>query len=108
MRQWLNWRAAGYSMISAGVRPTRLPVPSKDRSRVARGGGTLLFSDIGNEKCLSWSDGGGVSVVYEQTGHANGMTMDLDGRLIACEHSNRRVTRRENDGSLPASTRTGE
>jgi sugar lactone lactonase YvrE len=31
---------------------------------------------------------------------ANGLTRDLQGRLIACEHDSRRVTRQELDGSI--------
>jgi len=31
---------------------------------------------------------------------ANGLTRDLQGRLVACEHDRRRVTRQELDGSL--------
>ena len=39
-------------------------------------------------------------VVLEPTNRANGLTRDLQGRLLACEHDSRRVTRRELDGSL--------
>jgi len=41
-----------------------------------------------------------VSVFQEPTNRANGLTRDLQGRLIACEHDTRRVTRQEPDGSL--------
>src|SRR5213079_459110 len=34
------------------------------------------------------------------TNRANGLTRDLQGRLIACEHDSRRVTRQELDGSV--------
>jgi gluconolactonase len=44
--------------------------------------------------------GQGVSVDHEPTNRANGLTRDLKGRLIACEHDTRRVTRYELDGSL--------
>ena len=36
----------------------------------------------------------------EPTNRANGLTRDLQGRLISCEHETRRVTRRELDGTL--------
>ena len=39
-------------------------------------------------------------VDQEPTNRANGLTRDLTGRLIACEHESRRVTRYERDGSL--------
>jgi len=32
--------------------------------------------------------------------HANGNTVDLEGRLVTCEHGSRRVTRTERDGSV--------
>ena len=35
----------------------------------------------------------------EDSGESNGMTFDLQGRLVVCEMINRRVTRREDDGS---------
>jgi gluconolactonase len=41
-----------------------------------------------------------VSLVQEPTNRANGLTRDLQGRLLACEHDSRRVTRQEHDGSL--------
>lgn len=34
------------------------------------------------------------------SGKSNGLVLDGDGRLIACEHWNRRVTRTESDGSI--------
>jgi gluconolactonase len=41
-----------------------------------------------------------VSLFQEPTNRANGLTRDLQGRLIACEHDSRRVTRQELDGSI--------
>jgi gluconolactonase len=43
---------------------------------------------------------GHVEVFREPSGNANGLTRDKQGRLIACEHGNRQVTRTENGGSL--------
>jgi gluconolactonase len=63
-------------------------------------GGYLLFSDIHNNKRLKYTPGqSGVTVELEPTNRANGLTRDLQGRLLACEHDTRRVTRRELDGS---------
>ena len=42
----------------------------------------------------------GATVDLEPTNRANGLTRDLQGRLLSCEHDTRRVTRRELDGSL--------
>src|ERR1700730_9539780 len=63
-------------------------------------GGYLLFSDIHNNRRMKYEPGKGVSVFLEPTNRANGLTRDLQGRLIACEHDTRRVTRQELDGSL--------
>lgn len=63
-------------------------------------GGYLLFSDIHNNRRMKWAPGDGVSVFLEPTNRANGLTRDIQGRLIACEHDSRRVTRQEPDGSI--------
>ena len=63
-------------------------------------GGYLLFSDIHNNRRMKYVPGQGVTVFQEPTNRANGLTRDLQGRLVACEHDSRRVTRQELDGSL--------
>src|SRR5260221_815022 len=63
-------------------------------------GGYLLFSDIHNNKRMKYEAGKGVSLFLDGTNRANGLTRDLQGRLVACEHDSRRVTRLELDGSL--------
>ena len=62
-------------------------------------GGYLLFSDIHHNKRMKYTPGEGVSLFHEPTNRANGLTRDLQGRLLACEHDSRRVTRLEHDGS---------
>ena len=63
-------------------------------------GGYLLFSDIHNNRRIKYVPGQGASVDHEPTNRSNGLTRDLQGRLIACEHDSRRVTRTEPDGSI--------
>jgi gluconolactonase len=63
-------------------------------------GGYLLFNDIHRSRRMKYTPGQGVTVDLEPTNRANGITRDLQGRLISCEHDTRRVTRRELDGSL--------
>jgi len=63
-------------------------------------GGYLLFSDIHNNRRMKYTPGQSVTVFQEPTNRANGLTRDLQGRLLACEHDTRRVTRLELDGSL--------
>lgn len=43
---------------------------------------------------------GSVSVFRQPSGNANGNTTDQEGRLVTCEHLQRRVTRTEHDGSI--------
>ena len=62
--------------------------------------GYLLFSDIHNDRRMKWSQGEGVTTFSEPTNQANGLTRDLQGRLLACEHASRRVTRMDPDGSI--------
>jgi sugar lactone lactonase YvrE len=63
-------------------------------------GGYLLFSDIGQNRRMKWAPGEGISLDHAPTNEANGLTRDRQGRLIACEHLARRVTRWDSDGSL--------
>lgn len=60
----------------------------------------LLFSDIPANKIFQVTEDGRVTIFRQPSGNSNGLTRDLQGRLIACEHSNRRVTRTEKDGSI--------
>jgi sugar lactone lactonase YvrE len=61
----------------------------------------LLFSDIPNNRILRWDDtGGAVSAFRAPSNHANGLARDRQGRLLACEHGTRRVTRTEYDGRI--------
>ena len=63
-------------------------------------GGYLLFSDIHNNRRMKHEPGKGAALFLEPTNRANGLTRDLQGRLIACEHDSRRVTRQEEDGNI--------
>jgi len=60
----------------------------------------LLFNDINAARRIRYTPGAGVSVAMENTNQANGMTRDLQGRIVSAEHLTRRVTRYEADGSL--------
>ena len=63
-------------------------------------GGYLLFSDIHNNRRMKHTPGGDTSVFLEPTNRANGLTRDLQGRLVSAEHDSRRVARQEADGSI--------
>lgn len=61
----------------------------------------LLFSDIPNNRILRWDDtSGALSEFRKPSNHANGLARDAQGRLLACEHLTRRVTRTEYDGTI--------
>jgi len=59
----------------------------------------LVFSDIPNSKLMQWSEGKGLSV-FRQSEQANGNILDLQGRLISCQHAARNLVRTEADGSI--------
>ena len=63
-------------------------------------GSYLLFSDIHNNRRMKHVPGGDTTVFHEPTNRANGLTRDDKGRLVACEHEARRVTRMDPDGSI--------
>lgn len=61
----------------------------------------LLFSDIPNDRVMRYDEtDGSVSVFESPCGFQNGHTLDREGRVVACEHGGRRVSRREHDGSV--------
>ncbi len=69
----------------------------------------LLFSDVRGNEIYEWSETTGATTfidpVFEgdRAGKgsvsSNGLTLDAEGRLIICEHGNRRISRLEADGS---------
>src|SRR5262245_17346309 len=61
----------------------------------------LLWSDIPNNRIMRWDEQTGrVSVYRQPSNYANGNTRDRQGRLVTCEHSGRRITRTEYDGTI--------
>ena len=61
----------------------------------------LVWSDIPNDRMLRFDEtSGAVSVFRQPAGYTNGNTVDRRGRLVSCEHGNRRVSRTEHDGSI--------
>ena len=63
-------------------------------------GRCLLFSDLAGDVLRSWSAEEGIVEVRRPSGKSNGRAWDAAGRLVACEHVGRRVTRTEADGSI--------
>lgn len=75
-----------------------------------RRGGYLLFSEIPSNSVYRWEPGRDARVFLRHSGYtgaapfagrepgSNGLTFDKDGRLILCEHGDRRITRLGPDG----------
>ncbi len=60
----------------------------------------LLFSDIPGNRIYKLTIDGHLSTFRTPSSHSNGLTRDRQGRLIACEHGSRCVTRTEYDGAI--------
>ncbi|MFW5697557.1 MAG: SMP-30/gluconolactonase/LRE family protein [Fimbriimonadaceae bacterium] len=61
---------------------------------------TLIFSDIPADVLYELEPNGEVQKFRVPSRHANGNTLDLEGRLITCEHGSRDVTRTNKDGTV--------
>jgi gluconolactonase len=61
----------------------------------------LLVSDIPNDRVLRYDEtDGSVATFCQPSNFANGHTLDRLGRVLACEHSSRSVTRMEHNGAV--------
>ncbi|MEM7395314.1 MAG: SMP-30/gluconolactonase/LRE family protein, partial [Verrucomicrobiota bacterium] len=78
--------------LAGGMKFTEGPVwlPKKKK---------LVFSDIPNSKLMQWSERDGLSL-FRESEQANGNILDLEGRIISCQHGARNVIRTEEDGSI--------
>ena len=61
--------------------------------------GYLLFSDMPGDVRRRWDERDGVREIANPSNKGNGMTWDLDGRLIVCEHVTSSVVRMDPDGT---------
>ena len=64
--------------------------------------GYWLFVDVRREPgaIFKLTPGGAPEIYREPSNGSNGLTFDLDGRLVMCEGDGRRMSRREHDGSI--------
>jgi gluconolactonase len=67
---------------------------------VPQDGGYLIFSDIPANELKRWDAKSGITIFRRPSNHANGNTIDNEGRLITCEHSGRRLSIWEKDGTI--------
>lgn len=74
-----------------------------------KSGGYLLFSDIPLNKVMKWKEGEGISLFMKPAGYtgvvdyapepgSNGLLADPEGRLVLCEHGDRRMAVLTKDG----------
>lgn len=74
-----------------------------------KSGGYLLFSDVPKNTVYRWKDGEATRVFLHPSGYtgatprggepgSNGLNLDAQGRLILCQHGDRRVARLAEDG----------
>jgi gluconolactonase len=72
-------------------------------------GDHLLFSDVPMNMVFRWDEHSGIAIAFQPSGYtgktprggepgSNGLARDREGRLILCQHGDRRVVRREKDG----------
>ena len=89
-------------MLASGFAWAEGPLWIKD-------GGYLIFSDIPRNSVMKWKEGEGISLFMKPSGYtgvtdygrepgSNGLTIDSQGRIVFCEHGDRRVSRLERDG----------
>ncbi|QDU26872.1 Gluconolactonase precursor [Anatilimnocola aggregata] len=74
--------------------------------------GLLIFSDIPPNKIMKWDPKSGISLFRDKVGYTgtakftgeepgtNGLTLDSEGRIVACCHGDRVIKRIEKDGTL--------
>lgn len=95
-------RDARIEVLASGIQWCEGPVWIKD-------GGYLLFSDIPRNSVMKWKEGEGMSLWMKPSGYtgvvdyppepgSNGLTVDMQGRVVFCEHGDRRISRLERDG----------
>jgi gluconolactonase len=62
--------------------------------------GFLVFSDVRGDELKKWTAKDALTTFRKPSGNANGNTLDRQGRLVTCEHTDRRVSVLEKDGTL--------
>lgn len=105
------WLSSSFELIDERFKQYAIPNVHVDKlytgCRWAEGpawfaaGRYLVWSDIPNDRMLRWDEtDGSVSVFRQPANNSNGNTVDLEGRLVSCEHRERRVTRTGHDGKI--------
>ncbi|MBD3884986.1 SMP-30/gluconolactonase/LRE family protein [Phormidium tenue FACHB-886] len=95
-------RDATVEVVASGFEWSEGPVWIKN-------GGFLLFSDVPRNAVMKWHEQTGVSLFMQPSGYtgvaeygdgmgSNGLLLDGQGRLVLCEHGDRRISRLAWDG----------
>ncbi len=77
--------------------------------------GFLVFSDVPANEVFKWKEGEGLSSYLKPSGYtgpdrdgstegANGLTLDLDGNLVLCQHGDRRIARMTSSPMSPSTS----
>ena len=102
-------------VLASGLDWSEGPVWVADES--ARTGGYVLFSDIPHNVVLKWQEFEGLSTFMNPSGYigvadygrepgSNGLALDAQGRLVLCEHGDRRISLlTENGGKVTLADR---
>jgi len=61
--------------------------------------GLFIFSDVKQNRVMSWSEQQGLKVWLEPSDYQNGHSVDNNGRIIAASHGRRAILRQEHDGT---------
>jgi gluconolactonase len=117
-----NTTAPGVTVVRLDARFGALIPPNTMVEKIADGfawgegsvwnrkGNYLLFSDVINDTIFKWQAGNNTSVFLTPSGYtgttpfsgkepgSNGLAFDPEGRLVMCEHGDRRISRLEADG----------
>lgn len=82
-----------FELISSGFKWAEGPIWIPDEQ-------ALNFSDVVGDTIYRWNEKAGLVKFRQPSGMANGSTIDVQGRILTCEHANRRVARTEKDGTI--------
>jgi gluconolactonase len=109
-----------FIVLSIAVAQSPIP-PGAQLEKVATGftqpegpvwkdGVGLLFSDIAKSKIYVWTPADSARIYLQPSDSSNGLTLDLQGRLVLTQMLDRRVARQETDGTITplASTYNGK
>ena len=91
-RKFLIEADASVKKLASGMAFTEGPVwiPAKKM---------LVFSDIPNSRLMQWDEVGGLKE-FRKSEQANGNILDLEGRLVSCQHAARNIIQIDSEGAV--------